>query len=151
MRAILCTLALATALVGCGSSPDAKQAEEVAALKKRITKLENRVRALEGRAGRGKAPPRGKAPTRRPPAQPTGPTLPVTLGEDVKAAVLVGAQGKVKLPGQVGPGKYSVMAALGDAPLERKNIVFIGKDVKGPQVLTCDAAANTCALGPAGK
>lgn len=150
MRAILATAALLLALTGCSAGQDdPADADEIAALKKRITKLEKRIGQIEKRMGRpprGKAP-RGKAPRGKNPGggqpPPTGPTRMVKFEGDAKAVMLTGNQRRYKLPGQVPAGKYMVLVAFGEETLARKGELQVPKG-DGPLVLTCTQALDGC-------
>ena len=144
---------MALTLTGCsGQTEDPKAADEIAALKKRITKLENRVRQLE-RGGRGKAPPRGKAPRGKAPPRgknpgggkppPSGPARMVKFEGDAKAVMLTGNQRRYKLPGQVPAGKYMLLVAFGEETLAKKGEIAVPQG-EGPLTFECTAALDGC-------
>jgi len=161
-RTLICLLFLAA----CTTEPDAKQMDDLESMKKRVTKLENRVKNLEGRLGRaskgGKAQPTKGGKAAQPPAkganspqqpakgaksptQDTPPTpIQVTLTGDAKAVVLTNGKRRFKVPGKAPTGKVTVLAAFGDAELSKKNEITLPKAETA--VLNCTAAADGCTV-----
>lgn len=152
MRFGLCLLLWS--LAACGGS-DAGKVEE---LEKRVTQLERRVRAMEGRRGgeRARAAQGGRqgGPAARRPGGARGPgkgppsdgatVANVKATGDASRVVLVGEKRRVRLPGPVPEGTYRVMAGFSDGqPVEAGQI-----QVRGGHDLTlrCVASSRTCSV-----
>lgn len=145
-------------LTACPAGDDAPKEDEVEALKKRVTRLETRLRQIEGRLGKPNAgkpgakpgqPGRGGKAPAKPPAEapPTGPTRQVAVEGDAKAVMLTGAQRRFRVPGPVPAGDYRVMAAFGEDPLAPKGQISIAEG-EAPLTLVCTAASDACKLKP---
>lgn len=156
MRAFVPFALFAALLTGCPAADEATKEDEVEALKKRVTRLETRLRQIEGRLGKPGAgkpgagkpgAPRGKAPGGKAPEAPTGPTRELKVEGDAKAVMLTGAQRRYRIPGQVPAGDYRVLAAFGEDPLAPKGTLTVPP---GETALTvsCTQAADSCTLKP---
>jgi hypothetical protein len=143
VRRILTIAALLSTSLACGRGSQ-DQAQEIDALKRRVTSLERRIASVEGNApkstkteGEGATEPAAAPPTKNN----------VDLNGDAARVVLVHDKKRVPLPGSVPPGEYELWAmyAAGEAP-EQSGTVTVTADQ--PLVVTCAAAARTCSAAP---
>ena len=154
---VLCWISALT-LGGCFGSEAGPVDGEVDQLKQRVTRLENRVKNLEGRGNRqgkaGKTPAAGQGRNGKAPAgkskggKTPGPApqpVDLSIEGDAKAVVLTNGQRKFKVPGKIPPGEFTVLAAFGEETLAKKGTIAI-EDGTEQATLLCDSVASTCTV-----
>jgi hypothetical protein len=131
---------LGMALMGCGN---AAQQEKIDELAKKVTTLEKRVKAIEGKGkAKGKAS-KGKAGKGKAKA-PVGPKAKVATTGDASKVLLSNGKRKFTLPGDVPAGEYKILASF-DAGAEPAEVGTATVTADQPLTIDCEASARRCA------
>jgi len=140
MRVALLALLLAACTQPAIEEEDPAKDKQIAELIDRVNKLEQRLKVVEERPGRGKTPTKKPQP-RRP--EPDGPLVAIKLtGDATKVLLAAGGERKWRLPGRVPAGEYSLLAAFGEGKLERRSKIYVREGE--PMSLNCMSSTESC-------
>lgn len=173
MKRISILVLLLTSLVSMTScSSDSVTKEDLDAVKRRLTSVEKRVKAVEGKGAGGGAAKAGKAKgggggakakkkgggkekkkgggkkkggEPNAPTENLGPVVQVDVEGEVSKVVLMKARKKYSVPGEVpADDEYTILAVFPDTKPMEAGRIEIGDE---PVTVTCDASTQTCTTG----
>jgi hypothetical protein len=141
-------------LAGCKAADDSEVTVQ-SPLETRVVQLEKRVKTLEKRLTELKQTAAKKKPDhekekekdreKRKKDEVTGPAGTVNVEGDAKRVLLTADKKRVSLPGAVGEGEYTIMAAFGEEkPIEVGALTVVADKIF---TVTCDAKLKTCTVG----